>query len=92
MLKIVGLMLFGVAAGYLLRNKKLGFVQKLISLSIWVLLFLLGIAVGVNDEIMEHLDTIGLQALILSIGGVGGSVVLAWVVYRFFFRETASRQ
>lgn len=92
MLKIVGLMLFGVVTGYLLRNKKLGFVQKLISLSIWVLLFLLGIAVGVNDEIMEHLDTIGLQALILSIGGVGGSVVLAWVVYRFFFRETASRQ
>lgn len=86
MLKIVGIMLLGVLTGYLFRKRNLGFVQKLITLAIWVLLFLLGIAVGINDDIMNHLDTIGIQALILAAGAVLGSVVLAWVVYRFFFR------
>ena len=34
---------------------------------------------------MDNLDTIGLKGLILALGGVSGSVILAWVVYRFFF-------
>ena len=85
MLRIVGIMLLGVLTGYILRNHKLGFVQKLITIAIWLLLFLLGIAVGINDDIMNNLDTIGLQALILASGAVLGSVVLAWCVYKFFF-------
>ena len=80
MLKIVGIMLLGV-----LKNYQLRWVQKWIMLAIWLLLFLLGIAVGTNGEIMNNLDTIGLKGLILALGGVSGSVILAWVVYRFFF-------
>ena len=82
MLKIVGIMLLGVFTGYLLKNYQFRWVQKWIMLAIWLLLFLLGIAVGTNGEIMNNLDTIG---LILALGGVSGSVILAWVVYRFFF-------
>ena len=74
MLKIVGIMLLGVFTGYLLKNYQFRWVQKWIMLAIWLLLFLLGIAVGTNGEIMNNLDTIGLKGLIL-----------AWVVYRFFF-------
>lgn len=85
MLKIVGIMLSGVLTGYLLRNKQLGWVNRLIMVAIWGLLFLLGIAVGANREILDHLDTIGWQALVLAVCAVGGSVVLAWVVYRWFF-------
>ena len=85
MLKIVGIMLLGVFTGYLLKNYQLRWVQKWIMLAIWLLLFLLGIAVGTNGEIMNNLDTIGLKGLILALGGVSGSVILAWVVYRFFF-------
>ena len=85
MLKIVGIMLLGVFTGYLLKNYQLRWVQKWIMLAIWLLLFLLGIAVGTNGEIMNNLDTIGLKGSILALGGVSGSVILAWVVYRFFF-------
>lgn len=85
MLKIVGIMLSGVLVGYLLRNRNLSFVSKGIMAAIWLLLFLLGVAVGGNEAILGSLDTIGLQALLLSIGGVGGSVVCAWVVCRFFW-------
>ena len=85
MLKIVGIMLLGVFTGYLLKNYQLRWVQKWIMLAIWLLLFLLGIAVGTNGEIMNNLDTIGLKGLILALGGVSRGVILAWVVCRFFF-------
>lgn len=85
-------MLGGVLTGYLLRHKKLGWVQKGITLAIWVLLFELGIAVGNNDMIIHNLDSIGWQALVLSIGGVWGSVLLAWVVYRIFFQSRTRSQ
>lgn len=88
MFRIVAVMLSGVVVGYLLRSRQLGLVPRLITVAIWVLLFLLGIAVGLNDAILGNLDTIGLQAFILSVGGVVGSVILAWVVYRFFFSKS----
>lgn len=87
MLKIVCIMLGGALAGFLLRKKKLGWVSQFIMIAIWILLFLLGIAVGHNEEILNNLDTIGWQALVLSIGAVLGSVLLAGVVYRFFFKK-----
>ena len=55
MLKIVGIMLLGVFTGYLLKNYQLRWVQKWIMLAIWLLLFLLGIAVGTNGEIMNSI-------------------------------------
>ena len=46
MLKIVGIMLLGVFTGYLLKNYQFRWVQKWIMLAIWLLLFLLGIALN----------------------------------------------
>lgn len=87
MLKIIVVMLGGVLTGYLFRNKRLTFVSKLITFAIWGLLFLLGIAVGANEEIMGNLNTIGIHALIISVSGVAGSVICARWVYRKYFMK-----
>ncbi len=88
MLKIVGIMLLGVVTGFALKKRKMGWVQKAITVVIWMLLFALGIAVGMNPDIMEHWDTLGVQAALLAIGGVGGSVLLSWIIYcRFFVHD-----
>lgn len=87
MLKIIGIMLGGVLVGYLLRKQNLRWVNPSIMVAIWVLLFLLGIAVGNNGKILHELGTIGWQALVLSGGAVLGSVVLAKIVYVFFFKK-----
>lgn len=82
---VLGIMISGILMGYLLR--KVAFIQrvgKLISFTIIVLLFLLGITVGANKAIMDNLSELGTQALVLSAAGVLGSVVCAWLVYRFF--------
>ena len=72
-------------AGYLLRNRNLSLVPRLVTVAIWALLFLLGMSVGGNRDILDNLHTLGLEALALTAGGVLGSVALAWVVYRVFF-------
>lgn len=87
MLKIIGLMLAGIVVGYLFRHKNLKWIQKLIIPVIWLLLLLLGIAVGGNDDIINNLTKIGWQALIITIGAVGGSLLLAWIVYKFYFKK-----
>ena len=83
MLKIVMIMLCGIGTGYLLRNKKMSFIGRIITALIWVLLFLLGIEVGANPRIINGLQTLGLEAVILTLGGSAGSVLFAWALWRY---------
>ena len=80
---IIGLMVSGVAVGYLMRNRKLSFVHRIITLLIWILLFLLGTEVGGNKMILEGLHTIGLEALVITLAAVAGSVLGAWGLWLF---------
>lgn len=87
MLIVIGLMVSGIILGYLFRERNLKFIQKLITWAIFILLFLLGISVGVNDQIMDHLDTIGMDALLITFGAVTGSILCAWGIYKFYFSK-----
>ena len=88
MFTVIAIMFAGVALGYLLRSmpvlRKLG---RPVSYTIYALLFFLGFSVGGNSEIINNLPSLGGQALILSIAGTLGSVLAAWLVYRFFFKN-----
>lgn len=59
--------------------------EKLLNVAIYILLLLLGISVGSNDKIIDNLYNIGLQALIITIGAIAGSVALCWIIYKTFF-------
>lgn len=74
---IIGIMLTGMLLGYLLRSKKLTWIHKVITLLIWLLLFLLGIDVGGNEAIVKGLHAIGLEALIITAAAVTGSTLAA---------------
>ncbi|MFI3261736.1 MAG: LysO family transporter [Rikenellaceae bacterium] len=86
MFKILTIMAIGVILGRMLKSKNLEFVNKLVSVLIWLLLLLLGISVGANDKVMSSLDTIGISALILSSLATLGSCVAAWALYKFVFK------
>ena len=77
----------GIISGYILKNRTniIRISDKLLTWSIYLLLFLLGISVGSNQDIISNFDKIGFQAIILSIAGVTGSIVIAFFVYKFFF-------
>lgn len=85
MFKIIGIMLTGMLVGYLMRAKDLGWIHRLITLLIWVLLFLLGIEVGGNERIITSLHTLGLEAVVLTLGGTLGSVLAAWALWRVLY-------
>ena len=63
MFTVIGFMLTGITVGYLFRN--IAFLQKTektISITIFLLLFLLGISVGSNELIINNLAAFGWQA------------------------------
>ena len=78
MFTIIGLVLTGMLLGYLLRKRDLKKIHPIITLLIWLLLFILGIEVGSNEEIIRGLHTIGYEAVVLTLGGTLGSVIAAW--------------
>ena len=84
---VISIMFGGIAAGYLLRRveglQRLG---KPIFCTILLLLFLLGISVGGNREIMNNLPLLGGQAFLIAVAGTLGSILAAWVVYHYFFK------
>lgn len=92
MLKIVMIMLCGIGTGYLLRNKKMSFIGRVITALIWVLLFLLGIEVGANPRIINGLQTLGLEAIVLTIAGSLGSAIFAWALWRYVCRKEAGNE
>jgi len=83
-------MTIGIILGFLLQNKVkiTKFIDPSINIAIYALLFLLGVSVGINETIINNLGTLGVQALLLTFGGVTGSVVLAYFVHKIFFKTS----
>lgn len=82
----------GALVGLALRGRQRATkaVDTATSATIFVLLFLLGLALGSDDTVMQALRQLGWQALVLSLGSVAGSVALSAIVYRHFFRTAAA--
>ena len=82
---IIGIMLTGMLIGYLLRSKRLTWIHKIITLLIWVLLFLLGIDVGGNEAIVKGLHTLGIEAAIITLAAVIGSILCSWGLWNLLY-------
>lgn len=89
MLTVVAIMTAGMVVGYIIRKKSMliKINDKLIMYAIYLLLFILGLSIGANEVIMKNLPTLGLKALALTLGGVIGSILLAWFTYVRFFKS-----
>ena len=78
----------GIALGYLFRKKTiLQKTSKTTGYTICLLLFLLGISVGSNSEIINNLPSLGGQAFILAFAGTLGSVLAAWAINKLIFKK-----
>ncbi len=81
-------MFAGILIGYLLRNRKIEpVIDFLTTIAIYGLLFFIGISVGANETIVKNLDKIGLNALILCLAAVVGSILVSFGVYKIFFED-----
>ncbi len=75
--------------GFLLRAKQriVSSNEKLITYAIYLLLFLMGVSIGSNEQIMNSLSTLGIVALIVSMGAIIGSILTGFLVFKLFFKN-----
>ncbi len=73
----IGFMVLGGIFGFLLRKKEFRNISKIVTVLIWLLLFILGLEVGGNPQIISGLTSIGIESLIITVAAVLGSSVAA---------------
>ena len=79
----------------LLVKKKIKFgslVEKLTNTSVFLLLFYLGVSVGLNKMIVNNLHQIGLKALIISVFSILFSLICSSIIYKLFFKKKKALQ
>ena len=76
MFTIISIMFIGIGIGYLMRNvQMLQKVEKSASLTILLLLFVLGVSIGSNRLIVDNLGRFGWQAAVLASLSITGSML-----------------
>ena len=91
MFKIILTMAVGICLGIVLRKVRfISYISKTISITIYMMLFLLGITIGNSPVILDNLSTLGLQAFILAFAGILGSLLAGWALSKWVFREEES--
>ena len=84
---VIGIMFAGIGIGYLMRRQSLPWINQAITALIWLLLFLLGIEVGHNEQIIRSLLTLGVEAFAIAIVCVLGSCLAAWRLWKYVNRR-----
>ena len=93
MLTVVAIMFLGIALGFLVKGKSrvVNLNNKLIMWAIYLLLFLLGVAIGTNELILNNLPNLGFKALLISTSCILGSVLVSWLGYLIWFKPKISK-
>ncbi|MCF2581152.1 Membrane protein of uncharacterised function (DUF340) [uncultured Bacteroides sp.] len=87
MFTVILIMFTGIIIGVFTRKYPLKPINRLITFLIWLLLFILGIEVGGNQEIINGLATLGLEAIIITICAVLGSCTCAWALWYVLYKR-----
>ena len=79
---IILMMAMGLAAGFLLRHRRMAWVAKVVTALVWLLLLLLGVEVGGNGMIIGNLHRLGLNDLIIATLATAVSVAASVLLWR----------
>lgn len=84
----------GIPFGFLFRKSRalVSRTDRLLTFSVWILLFLLGIGLGADKNLMAQINNLGLQAFCITFFAVLGSLVFAWLVAKFWYQEALHPQ
>ena len=88
MLLEIGCILGGVPLGYALHRKPLAvrWANHALSGIIYVLLFLMGVSLGSNTDLLARVSELGLRGLCIGLFCAAGSVLVAWMLHRTLLR------
>ena len=60
------------------RAESFGFLNRILTFFIILLVFIMGLQMGADEEVTSSLGTIGLQAVIMTVLAVGGSMLFVF--------------
>lgn len=83
MLSVIICMMSGILLGVILRNKKFRLINRLVTPFVCILLFIMGIEVGGDPELIRSLPTLGGVALIIALCVTLGSLICAGLWERY---------
>ncbi len=84
---IFATLLCGIGAGIFVGNADAVLMEKISSLFLWLLLFSVGIDMGLNQQVFGQIKKLGFKILLIPIGVVIGSL-LGGSVVSFFFPQS----
>jgi uncharacterized membrane protein YbjE (DUF340 family) len=84
----------GMVFGHLMRSRRavLAVVGKATSWSVWTLVFFLGVSIGGNETVIHALGKLGMQALVLCVGGIAGSVLVSCLASRWLLESARNEK
>jgi uncharacterized membrane protein YbjE (DUF340 family) len=74
-LNVIVPLIAGIAVGYFLRNKKHVDLGKLIFGAIVILIFSMGFLIGSNNDLLQSMPEIGLNALVMAVLAIFFSII-----------------
>jgi uncharacterized membrane protein YbjE (DUF340 family) len=91
MIAILIVLIAGILIGLLLvkRPKMHQINNHLLNWAIYLLLFLLGLSVGTNQDVIQNLGKIGYEAIAIAFASIFGSVLLSGLLFKFLFKQNA---
>lgn len=77
---VILFMLAGILVGFIFRKWKFRFTNAIILTLIWLLLFLLGVEVGLNEQVVSQFPKLGFEAFLIACFATLGSIVGARIL------------
>ena len=89
---VIAMMFGGIAFGYLMRRHCFTHIGKITIFFIWILLFVLGVEVGGNPDIIKSLPTLGVEALFIAGMAILGSAIAAMLLWKNVKKHEENKQ
>ena len=88
MFRILILLVLGVGVGYMLRGHSfVGVTKWSIQITVCALLFVFGVSIGSDRNLIDNLYNFGWQAAVFGCLGVLGCIVSAGLAQRLYFKK-----
>jgi len=91
MISILVVLSAGILVGFLLVGRPVWhkYNNNLMNLAIYLMLFLLGISVGTNREVISNLGKIGYESVAIAVASIAGSVLISTILFKLLFKTNA---
>lgn len=66
--------------------------DKIITVTLFIMLFALGAQIGSNQDLLGNLTVLGGRAVVIAGFSVAGSLLLLWLIARLFRLESAQQE